>query len=217
MLSIPVVLKKILRNNPFLEENLSLKIINYSALARRIRPEVEKELLKKVKTGGIVMALKRMSGQMRLRSSIKKIFKTNTEMILRSNLVEFTFLNSDLLLEKHKNLLKTFDTQEKYFLTVTRGVFETTIIASFGLREKIKNIFKEEKIVSEFTDLSSITIRLPKESIHSPGVYYFILKSLAWENINIIEVVSTSTELTLILDSKEIDRAFSILKNLLSQ
>ena len=51
------------------------------------------------------------------------------------------------------------------------------------------------------------------EATKIPGVLYFILKILAWEGINITECVSTFTELTIILDNKDIDRAFSIIKN----
>jgi len=46
-------------------------------------------------------------------------------------------------------------------------------------------------------------------------VHYSILKQLAWSNINVIEVVSTYTEFTVIIDNARIDTAFSVLKNLM--
>ena len=49
--------------------------------------------------------------------------------------------------------------------------------------------------------------------METPGVYYSILKQLAWEGINLVEVSSTYTELTLILHEKDINRAFSIIHN----
>jgi aspartokinase len=78
--------------------------------------------------------------------------------------------------------------------------------------EQIKALVPAERIISELKNLSSITIRLPKSNVYSPGLYYFFLKALAWEGINVIEVVSTYTELTIVLENKDVDRAFSVLK-----
>ena len=78
----------------------------------------------------------------------------------------------------------------------------------------IEKRFGKEKLVAKFHNLSSITIRLPKEVVYIPGVYYQVLKRLAWENINVIEVLSTYTELTVIVENKDVDQAFSTLKKL---
>ena len=53
MITIPEIVEKIVRNSTFLEEGLNKKIINLSALSRIIKPEIEKELYKKVKNGAI--------------------------------------------------------------------------------------------------------------------------------------------------------------------
>ena len=44
-----------------------------------------------------------------------------------------------------------------------------------------------------------------------PGVYYYIFKELAWDNINIADVISTANEFTVIINNNDIHRAFSIL------
>jgi len=79
----------------------------------------------------------------------------------------------------------------------------------------VKEIFKEEKLLSKFTNLSSITIKLPQEAVYTPGIHYSILKWLAWENINVVEEVSTFTEFTIVLEETQVDRAFSLLNNFL--
>ena len=114
-------------------------------------------------------------------------------------------------------MLKLSKPNSKYFFTITEGVFDTTIIASLDLFGKIKKVLENEEIASEFNNLSSITIRLPKEAIQTPGIFYFFLKSLAWEGINIIEIVSAYLELTIILSEKETNRAFAILQSLFDQ
>ncbi len=216
MITIPEVTEKIVKKSPFLEEGLASGIINLSALARIIRPEVEKETMKEVKTGAILMALKRRTSQFKSKSSLAKIFTGHPEMIVRSNLMELTISNNDFLIEKHIKLLKLVEEHKNYFLTVTEGVFETTIIVSMELKEKAIAILGDKNIIKSISDLSSITIKLPVKNVTTPGIYYFILKALAWDNINIVEVVSTFTEITIVLEDEDVGKAFTILKTSLT-
>jgi hypothetical protein len=43
-------------------------------------------------------------------------------------------------------------------------------------------------------------------------VYYAILKQLTWAGINVVEVVSTMTELTLLLEKTNVEKAFLVLR-----
>src|SRR5205823_1407516 len=107
-----------------------------------------------------------------------------------------------------------FSSRNQYFMTITEGVFETTIVASEELKLKIHKILIETDIISEIGNLSSITIKLPQDNVHTPGIYYELLKVLAWDNINIIEVVSTTNENTIILKEENVEHAFTVLKQL---
>ena len=214
MITVPEAAEKIINRSRYLSEAISKGIINVSSLARYIKPELEQMLEKEVSYPAVVMALNRLSTQIKPKYVQSNIFKTPPDMIVRSNLVEITVAHSESLIEKYPTLLKLSRTKDKYFFTITEGVFETTIIVSSDLKSEIKNTLKNETIVAEFTNLSSITIRLPKEAIMTPGIFYFFLKSLAWEGVNIIEIVSAYLEFTLILPEKETNRAFSILQSL---
>ncbi|NCP52445.1 MAG: ACT domain-containing protein, partial [Flavobacteriales bacterium] len=89
-----------------------------------------------------------------------------------------------------------------------------TIILSDSEHQDVDVLFKNEKIIQESTGLSSLTIKLPSENSDVSGIYYFILKKLAWEGINILDIISTMHEFTIIVNDENIDRAFSILKNI---
>lgn len=216
MITVPEVVEKIIKQSPYLEETFNRGIINYSALARQIKPEVEKQTFKNVQEGAIVMALKRLSKTIKSKNNIGQVFRTTPDLMVRSNLVEITMANSESLVKKYKTLLDQVVLKQQYFLTITQGIYETTIIASQEMKDKILQIFKDEKIISQFNNLSSITVKLSKDTAFMPGAYYLILKSLAWEGINMIEVVSTFREFTIILEYKDIDRAFSVLKEALT-
>ena len=72
-------------------------------------------------------------------------------------------------------------------------------------------MFKNENTISKTSDLSSITVKLPNDNNLYPGVYYYIFKELAWDNINIAEVISTTNEFTVLVSDNDIQNAFSIL------
>jgi len=211
MITISEVVEQIVKSSSFLEEGISQEVINFSSLARQIRPQVEEETMKEVTDAAIMMALKRLAPKIRSHSKIKKVFKNRPDMIVRSNLVEYTVKNSESLIQKHRMLLEEMEAQRS-FLVLTQGVFETTIISSRDLKPKLDNLFQNEEIRATIDNLSAITIRLPEETVETPAVFYFIHKILVWEGINVIEVASTFSEFTIILREKDVDKAFSVLK-----
>lgn len=208
---------KIINRSRYLTEAISKNLINISSLARYMKPEVEEMLQKKVSYPSLIMALNRLSRRIKPKYVFENIFKNAPELIVRSNLSEITVANSPSLIKKCASLMEMFGTKNKYFFTITDGIFETTIIVSQDLKAEIKSLLKGESIAEEFNNLSSITIQLPKESILTPGIFYFFLKSLAWEGVNIIEIVSSHLELTIILNKKETNRAFSIIQSLFAK
>lgn len=128
--------------------------------------------------------------------------------------MEFAFENSSTLLESQRILLDQISSEKNSFFTTSAGVYETSLFVSQNFEKQAKSIFQDEKLRYEMKDLSAITLILPKEAVFVPGVYYSVLKALAWEGINFVEVVSSYTELTIILQNSNVDRAFSVLKNL---
>ncbi len=215
MITVPEATKKIVERSRYLTEAMSKDLINLSSLARYIKPEVEDILIKKVSEASILMALKRLSEDIKP-PTFTNIFKSPPDMIVRSNLFELVIANSDTLAKKHAEIVSICGKDKRYFFAMTQGVLETGLIASSDLYEQIKQIVREEKIIGEFNHLSAITIRLPEQNIETPGVYYYFLKSLAWDNVNIIEILSTYLEATLIFEEKEINKAFGILKSIFS-
>ena len=97
------------------------------------------------------------------------------------------------------------------FFTVSQGIFETNIVISSNLQEDIKALFSNEQLICSMEKLASITIKLPKTNLEQSGVYYFILKQLAWANIPVQEVISTTHEMTLVVKENDINQTFSIL------
>ena len=214
MLTVADAVKEIIGQTPFLEEALARRLINLSSLARTIRRDVETKTFKKVKIGSIIMALKRLSLKLKPNKNLRLVFKSSPDLIVRSNLFELTIRNSTEFITNQRKILNYTTKKDSSFATITHGVFETTIIASQEVKDKIRQICRHEKIISKFDNLSSITVRFSKEIIDTPGVFYTVIKNLFWENISLVEIVSTYSELTVILEDTQVDKAFAVIKKL---
>lgn len=211
-----VVVEEIIKKSPFLEEALAEGIINLSSLSRQIKPEIDEQLHKDVQVGAIVMALKRLSPKFdpNLKIKVKKVINRLGDITVRSRITYYTFNNSDTIIEKQAELLKKLKGKKDIFFAFSQGVYETTVILSDSEQNDVDAIFKNESLVQATKGLSSITIKLPSENSDVSGIYYFILKKIAWEGINILDIISTTHEFTIIVNDENVDRAFSILKNL---
>lgn len=205
-----------IRKTPFIEEALNEKLINVSSLAREILPDVSKLLKKEVKVGAVMMAINRLSpvNELRIRKNIKKLALDLGDVIVRSDLCDFTFKNTPSLLKEIARILSKSADSNDYFLTVSQGIFETNIVTSKNLQPFVEDIFKSEILINNVNDLASITIKLPKENLEQPGVYYFILKQFAWANIAVQEVISTTHEMTIVVKEKDVNETFAILMDL---
>ena len=216
MKTISSCVEDILIAQPFLEEALTRSIINYSALAEELREPISDMLRKPVKSGAIMMALRRYNTPNNLRHSLK--LKTTLQKLgditVRSNLSDFTFQNSETLIQCHTKILEQVETNKDIFYAFTRGIYESNIIISSSENKQVLKRFKDEIQIGLQEGLSAISVKLPKDNSKVSGLYYQIFKRLAWENIPIYEVVSTTNEFTVLVEDHVVDKAFSVIKNL---
>ncbi|PZR16862.1 MAG: aspartate kinase [Flavobacterium psychrophilum] len=216
MKTISSVVEHYIKTKPFLLSALSQGIINLTSLARNMMPELEQELGKDVKQGAVVMSLKRLSEDLdfRVNHKIVKVLRGIGEITVRSSLTDYTFAVSDTILSKQAELISNINANPEVFYTSSRGVNETNIVVSSSMNAIVDKLFADEKQIERTTDLASITVKLPKDNISTPGVYYYIFQRLAWEGIIISEVISTSYEFTILVSEQEVDLAFKVIKDL---
>ena len=216
MLHISEIVTQLISGSPFLEEALNDGIINVSALARRLQPEVERLAGEAVKPGAIVMAINRIEpGYYRkINLGIKDFVHRIGDLISRSGLADYTYAYSRTLTARQMELMTEIGSDRKIFYTFSRGITETTLIISATAGPVLERIFREETLLSRQSGLASITLQLPEGSSEITGVYYFILKNLAWEGIPVTEVISTTNEFTLVVPESFIEKAFALLVNI---
>ena len=204
----------IIKHQPFLDDALARNIINFSSLAVDLQPQVEKEMRKPVKQGSIIMALRRYHPK---RSKFTtKNFRELGDMIVRSGITEYTYLNSQNIVARKAELLHEIKDQTGIFLNYSSNFQESNFLVSTSLQPLIEKIFKEEQLVSISEELSSITIALPEKNTKTVGLYFYIFKLLAYEGIPVYEIISTSNYFTLFLEKEYLNQAFLLMNEIKS-
>ena len=216
MKTIASCVNEILVSRPFLEEALSRDIINFSALAKDLNQTISEMLRKPVKEGAITMALRRYNPPVDIENigRLKAVFKNLGDITVRSNLSDFTFQNSTTLINSHSKVLEKINNNNQIFYAFTRGLFESNIIISSSEKKNIAEVFKNEKLIGLKDCLSTITLNLPEGNSEIVGLYYQIFKRLAWDNVTLYEVISTTNEFTILVEDHLVDKAFSVIKGL---
>lgn len=214
MLRVSDVVEEEVRRAPFLEAALVDGIVNHSALARRLRPGVERRLLRKVSIAAVMMAVRRLEPEVARRIGGRRSMPAVGDLTVRSNLMEFTFRTSATLRASHRRFLGRLAHAPDGFVTYTQGVSQVMLIVSASLERAVEEAFAGESRVATLKNLSALVLRLAPTVVKTPGAYYRILKQLAWQDINVIDVVSTYTEFTIILDDGQVNAAFAALRAL---
>lgn len=212
MRTVSQAVEEVMCRSPFLAEAIVEGIANYAEVARRIKPDVEKRLFEEVSETTIAMALHRMAKGLRRPMFGMRFLKQLNDITVRSNLVEFICPNADGPLAYLEMVSKSAMRRKDSFVNFSRGLHESLFFLDEESAKALVASSGKGKNIRRIDHLSAITLRLPDASLDVPGLYYPILKALASDGISFIEVMSVRTELSIIFDDKDVDRAFSAIK-----
>ena|SRR3989338_5960432 len=214
MVTVSHIVRKIIQSKPYIEEAMRRDLISYGSLAEQVIEEVEKELSKKVKHSAIVMALRRYSDELIESSDDIKQFDYSSDIVIKTNLADIGVIKSNSLMADLKNLYSMVDIEKGDTLNIIAGNYEVSIIISEKYLDKLLIFLKGEKIINKEINLVALSISFKGDFFYTPGVIFNVVRRLAWEKINIYEIVSTMTELTIILNKKDSMKAYNALQDL---
>jgi aspartokinase len=217
MVTIAHIVEKRIEERPFIQEALARGIINNAALAEELMPDVEKELKKHVKFSAVNMAIRRLSEKLSISFINRTKFDKSANITLRSSLVAFDIYKGTDIQIYLKKIYELINLNSGDFLTITQGLNEVFVISNKKYEKKILELIPNKYIKTSYKDLTSLTIHIPKSSVEVPGLFYLATRALLWKNVNIIDIISTVTEMTFIIDEKETTKAFEALNELIKQ
>lgn len=201
-------LREIIQGNPFLEFGIHYGLFNLSQLARYLRPFVEARTHKEVKATAIAMGLSRL--QQSLRSSTRAPDHYVIDKVtIHSGLFTATFAASPEAHE-HLNALYHRIQREGGFCSLAQGQREITVIAERRHQSRLDRILKQAPLYTH-DRLASIGVQFGERYADVPGVLYMLLQRVALQNVNLIEISSTYTEIDFYVDEGDTRTVFDTL------
>lgn len=213
MIKIATLVSDLIQNDEIALESLRLGYLNFSSYARKIKPEIEKLLMKKIRNGTIVTSLSRLSNIDNKISSLRPVVQID-DISIKYPLVEISFDRNNEL-QKEINTFHSSLNMDRGFVAVTSGLGEVSIILPGEEKEKaLKSIHQKPKGI--YDNLVAVTIRFNEsEFIEVPNVIYTLVAAIAAKRINLIEIVSTFTEISFIVREKDMENTINALKGFL--
>jgi hypothetical protein len=185
--------------------------LNLSAYARSIRPQVEEMLMKDAQEGSIVTALSRIMGNLPGRD-FRPAPGATQGLSVHSNLEGITYERSLEVSNRIREIYSRVSTDHKTYLTITQGINEITIIAEARVAQMFREKLTSAHKIYDKQNLVGITVRFELGNLEIPNLIFDRTRRLAYKDINIIEIVSTATELTYMIEKKDLPVALEQLQ-----
>jgi aspartokinase len=213
--SVSSCVKRIIDKTPFIHEMLVRGILSFSNYASSIKDEVEENYGKSVKHSAIVMAIRRYGEELKVRENTEKKVNVDYEIVMKTKICDLNIVRNDKFLSKLTKLYHEVSTEKGDFLNVSLGSHEISVAVS----EKYSNVLDEislgEEILHRKDDLVALSLVFSGEFMSTPGIVYEAVRKLAWEVINVIEIISTKNELTFVINRTDSMKAFDVLQSFL--
>jgi len=208
--SVPDVVREIITRNRSIYDCMKMDLINYTALAVKIQPEIEKILGNSVNLNTVVVAIKRYSDSFEIKEEVKEepVLK-DARLALTDGIMDIKFSIKD------SNEIDPMTILDR-FSKVTNNYEFFRFSDSFRfLAEDIEDIRQIFKSVSNKDDmfntgLAKIRISIPTSRNQSDVVSY-VVEVLHSNGIELENAFFSQDSIIIILNEKDSSRAYDIL------
>jgi len=215
MVTISHVVNKLIDENIYLQEAIGKGIASYGSVAKKLKSDIEEELRKEVAHYAIVAAIRRYAERMEIKFRDIKFNADNSEVNLKTNVIDINVRKTLGLFDKLKRIYDVIKFEQGDILHIIYGRNSVNIVTNERYKEKICSFLQHERIIKTEDNLVSLSFSICKNLVHTPGVLFQIIRNFAWENINIIEVISIDLEITFIVNEKDAIRGYKALERLI--
>ena len=215
MVTISHVVNKLIDENIYLQEAIGKGIASYGSVAKQLKEGIEEELRKEVAHYAVVAAIRRYAEKMNVKFREIKFDASTSEVNLKTHIIDINVIKTQELFDKLKRFYDLINFEKGDILHVIYGRTHVAIITNERYKEKILNLLQNQKIKRIEENLVALSFTVGKERIEMPGVLFKITRSLAWENINVVEIISVDLEVTFIVDKNDAIKGYKALERLI--
>jgi len=209
-LSVPEIVKEIITRNRSIYDCMKMDLINYTALAVKIQPEIERILGNSVNLNTVVVAIKRYSDSFENKEQVKeesvlknaRLSLTDGIMDIKFSVQESNEMDPTTILEKFSKVTNNYEffRMADSFRFLTEDMEDVRqIFSNFSNREDVFN-----------TGLAKIRISIPNSQNKSDVVSY-VAEVLHANGIELVNAFFSQDNIIIILNERDSSRAYDIL------
>jgi len=209
-MSIPEVVREIITRNRSIYDCMKMDLINYTALAVKIQPEIEKILGNSVNLNTVVVAIKRYADSFEIKDDVREesILK-NARLALTDGIMDVKFSVKDsnemdpmAILDKFSKVTNNYD-----FFRLSDS-FRFLAEDMDDIRQIFNNVPEKDDMFN--TGLAKIRISIPHSQNQSDVVSY-VAEVLHANGVELVNAFFSQDNITIILNERDSSRAYDIL------
>ena len=210
--SVPEVVREIITRNRSIYDCMKMDLINYTALAVKIQPEVERHLGNSVNLNTIVVAIKRYADSFEQKEQVKEesVLK-DARLSLTDGILDIKISARDLGNQNAASLLDQFSkiTSDYEFFRLA-DTFRVLTEDVADIRRIFESFPEREDLFH--SGLAKIKISVPQEHNRSDVVSY-VAEVLHRNGIELVNAFFSQDSIIIILNEKDASRAYEILRS----
>ena len=209
-MSVPEIVREIITRNRSIYDCMKMDLINYTALAVKIQPEIERILGNSVNLNTVVVAIKRYADSFEIKEEVKEesVLK-NARLALTDGIMDIKFSVKDsnemdptVILNKFSKITNNYE-----FFRLSDS-FRFLAEDMEDIRQIFDSVSKREGMFN--TGLAKIRISIPANQNQSDVVSY-VAEVLHANGIELVNAFFSQDNITIILNEKDSSRAYDIL------
>ena len=209
-MSVPEVVREIITRNRSIYDCMKMDLINYTALAVKIQPEIERILGNSVNLNTVVVAIKRYSDSFEIKEEVKEesVLK-NARLALTDGIMDIKFSIKDsneidpmAILDKFSKVTNNYE-----FFRISDS-FRFLAEDMEDIRQIFSNVSNRDDMFS--TGLAKIRISIPTSQNQSDVVSY-VAEVLHANGIELVNAFFSQDSIVIVLNEKNSSRAYDIL------
>ncbi|MDH3396013.1 MAG: ACT domain-containing protein [Nitrosopumilus sp.] len=209
-MSIPEVVREVITRNRSIYDCMKMDLINYTSLAVKIQPEIEKILGNSVNLNTVVVAIKRYADSFEIKEELKEEFVLkNARLSLTDGIMDVKFSVKDskgmdpmAILDKFSKITNNYD-----FFRLSDS-FRFLAEDMEDIRQIFRNVPEDDDMFS--TGLAKIRISIPNSQNQSDVVSY-VAEVLHANGVELVNAFFSQDNITIILNERDSSRAYDIL------
>jgi len=187
---------------PYILDGLREGVVNYRAVARHVKPEVEDSVGRDVDIEAVTTAVRRYGEE--LQEGVEEYERVrgvlaDSRVSLRGNVVSITATEFGDV------------PRPDGFMHMVKGSGYTTVVTDDDNAESVASAVEGE-VVERVDDLTCITVESPDDIVDVPGVLTRMVSRFSSEEINIVDITSCYTETIIVVEKRDAVKALETLE-----